>query len=96
MTVARRRDMLGVSALVLGVAGIGLGVAATRETWFVVGPLGLFTVILGLIDLDRAARRDPAAHRRTAVLVVVAGVVALGLGAWGTHMFLDELNQLIE
>ena len=90
---ARRCDLLGGFAVALGLAGIGLGVAAPRGTWFVVVPIALLAIIFGLIDVSRG-RHDPAADGPTAISGVVAGAVALVLGGWGTGMFLGQLDQL--
>jgi hypothetical protein len=90
---ARRCDALGGAALALGLAGVCMGGFAARATWFVVVPLGLLAMILGLIDVSRAGH-DTAASSRTAVTAVIAGAAALALGIWGTGMFLGELDQL--
>lgn len=89
----RRRDALGASSLLLGLAGVGMGLAAAGVTWCVVVPIGLYTLITSVIDLGRA-RHDAAANSRTAVIGIVVGAAALALGVWGTGMFLGELSQL--
>jgi hypothetical protein len=88
----RRRDVLGASALVLGLVGVVLG-AFAAATWFVVLPLGLLTTIFGIADVTRS-RYDVSVVRRVAVVGIVAGVVTLALGVWGTGMFLNGLRQL--
>jgi hypothetical protein len=90
----RRRDALGACSLLLGLAGVAMGLAAARYAWCVVVPIGLLTLILGLIDLGRA-RHDAAANSRAAVAAIVIGAAALALGIWGTGMFLGELSQLL-
>lgn len=86
-----QRNGLGLSALGVGVGGVLLGVFA-GGAWFVVVPLGLLALILGVFGL--AQKRYYATVDVTpAVIGMIAGAVTLALGVWGTGTFLDGLHQ---
>jgi hypothetical protein len=88
---AGQRNGLGLSALVLGIAGIPLG-AFAGITWFVALPLGLLTVVLGVSGLTQK-RYHLASDATTAVIGTIAGAITLALGVWGTGNVLNELHQ---
>ena len=90
-TTTSHRNGLGLSALGLGVAGILVGVFA-GGAWFVVVPVGLLTLVLGIFGVTQK-RYYAAADVSAAVVGVAAGVVALALGVSGTGTFLDSLHQ---
>lgn len=85
------RNGLGLSALGLGVAGILVGVFA-GGAWFVVVPVGLLTLVLGIFGVTQK-RYYAASDVSAAVVGVAAGAVTLALGIWGTGTFLDGLHQ---
>jgi hypothetical protein len=86
-----RRNGLGLSALGVGVAGVLLGVFA-GGTWFVVVPLGLLALILGVFGLTQK-RYYPTVDGTPAVIGMIVGAVTLALGVWGTGTFLNGLYQ---
>lgn len=88
---ASHRNSLGLSALGLGIAGILVGVFA-GGAWFVVVPVGLLTLVLGIFGVTQKRYYAPA-DVSAAVVGVAAGVVTLALGIWGTGTFLDGLHQ---
>lgn len=88
---AQHRNGLGLSALGLGAAGILLGVFAAGA-WFVVVPVGLLTLIFGVFGVSQK-RYYAAPDVTTAVIGVIAGVVTLAMGIWGTGTFLDGLHH---
>ena len=85
------RNGLGRSALVLGVIGIALGVFA-GITWFVVVPLGLLTLFVGVFGVSQQ-RYYVGSDVTTAIIGTIAGAITLALGIWGTGTFLDSLHQ---
>jgi hypothetical protein len=89
----QRRNGLGRSALVLGVVGIALGVFA-GITWFVVVPLGLLTLIVGVFGVSQQ-RYYVGSDVTTAIIGTIAGAITLALGIWGTGTFLDSLHQTV-
>ncbi len=89
----QRRNGLGRSALVLGVVGIVLGVFA-GVTWFVVVPLGLLTLIVGVFGVSQQ-RYYAGSDATAAIIGTIAGAITLALGVWGTGTFLDSLHQAI-
>jgi hypothetical protein len=89
----QRRNGLGRSALVLGVVGIALGVFA-GITWFVVVPLGLLTLIVGVFGVSQQ-RYYVGSDATTAIIGTIAGAITLALGIWGTGTFLDSLHQAV-
>lgn len=90
--VQQQHNHLGRSALVLGVAGILLGVFA-GITWFVVVPLGLLTLIFGVFGVSEK-RHYVGSDATTAIIGTIAGAVTLALGVWGTGTFLSSLHRL--
>ena len=86
-----QRNSLGLSALGLGVGGILIGVFA-GGAWFVVVPVGLLTLVLGIFGVTQK-RYYAASDVSAAVVGVVAGAVTLALGVWGIGAFLDGLHQ---
>jgi hypothetical protein len=89
----QRRNGLGRSALVLGVVGIVLGLFA-GITWFVVVPLGLLTLIVGVFGVSQQ-RYYVGSDATTAIIGTIAGAITLALGVWGTGTFLDNLHQAV-
>jgi hypothetical protein len=88
----QRRNGLGRSALVLGLVGIVLGVFA-GITWFVVVPLGLLTLIVGVFGVSQ--QRYYVGSDAAAIIGTIAGAITLALGVWGTGTFLDSLHQAV-
>src|SRR3954451_2623580 len=89
------RNGFGITALVVGLIGICLGLIPLFGLGALIG--GIVAVIFGLLGFSRA-RRGVATNRKMALSGTIAGLIAGALGIWGlvivNNAFTDLGNSL--
>lgn len=83
------RNSLGISALLLAVIGLLLGLL--RLSGLIAVTLGVLAVLLGLLGWSRI-RRGVATNRTMTVIGMVLGIGTATLGAWSVASELDVVN----